>query len=72
MSTEKPELFLFVWNEFSPDYSDGLLVAIAETAEQAQKLINQSRRYEDEVNEWGPVHRFPVTKPMAFWANGGG
>ena len=46
---EKTELFLFVWDKFSPDYTDVLAVAIAETVEQAQKLINQSLRYEVKV-----------------------
>jgi hypothetical protein len=67
---EKPELFLFVWDKFSPDYTDGA-IAIAETVEQAQKLINKSLRYEVKVYEWGPVQKFPVTEPIAFWVNGG-
>lgn len=66
----KPELFLFVWDKFSPDYTDGA-IAIAETVEQAQKLINKSLRYEVKVYEWGPVQKFPVTEPIAFWVNGG-
>lgn len=68
-STENPELCMFVWEQFNPDYTDGLAVAITETVEQAQKLIEQSRGYE--VDEWGPVQKFPVTKPIAFWVNGG-
>ena len=69
MSAEKPELFLFVWDEFCPDYTDGLAVAIAETVEQAQKLVQQSIHYQ--VDDWGPVQKFPVTEPIAFWVNGG-
>lgn len=69
---EKPELFLFVWDKFCPDYTDGLAVAIAETVEQAQKLVQQSVHYEIGKDEWGPVQKFPVTEPIAFWVNGGG
>ena len=43
MSTEKPELFLFVWTCWRPDSADGVAFAIAETAEQAQKLIERRR-----------------------------
>lgn len=70
---EKPELFLFVWDEFCPDYTDGLAVAIAETVEQAEELIRQSRNSEFEAYDpWGPVQKFSVTEPIAFWVNGGG
>ena len=43
MSTEKPELFLFVWTCWRPDSADGVAFAIAETAEQARKLIQKKR-----------------------------
>jgi len=69
MSKQRPELFLFVWTEFCPDYSDGLAFAIAETVEQAQKLIEQKRGYQG--NDWGPVQQFPATEPIAFYVNGG-
>ena len=65
----KLELFLFVWTQFCPDYSSGLAVAIAETVEQAQKLIEQSRGYK--VSDWGPVQVFPANRPIAFCVNGG-
>ena len=70
MSEEKPELFLFVWDQFCTDYTDGLAVAIAETVEQAQKLIEKKR--DCRVFDWGPVQQFPVTQPIAFYADGGG
>jgi hypothetical protein len=70
MSGEKPKLFMFVWSQFCPDYTNGLAVAIAETVEQAQKLIEQRRGYE--VHEWGPVQQFPATEPIAFCVSGGG
>ena len=66
----KPELHLFVWDEFCSDYTDGLAVAIAETVEQAQKLIEKKR--DCRVFDWGPVQQFPANEPIAFCVNGGG
>ena len=68
--SEKPELFLFVWAQFCPDYTYGLAFAIAETVEQAQKLIEQKRGYRP--TDWGRVQQFPVTGPIAFHVDGGG
>ncbi len=70
MSTQNPELFMFVWDQFCSDYTNGLAVAIAETVEQAQELIEQRRGYQ--VYDWGPVKQFPVTEPIAFCVSGGG
>lgn len=70
MSTENPELSMFVWEQFNPDYTDGLAVAIAETVEQAQELVQQRQGYE--VDDWGPVQQLPVTEPIAFCVSGGG
>ncbi len=70
MGSKKPDLFLFVWDQFCPDYSDGLAVAIAETVEQAQRLVEQAKGYE--VYEWGRVQKLPVTEPIVFFVNGGG
>ena len=68
--SKKPELFLFVWTEFCTDFTDGLAFAIAETVEQAQKLIERHRGYC--VTDWGRVQQFPVTGPIAFHVDGGG
>ena len=65
----KLELFLFVWTQLCPDYSSGLAFAIAETVEQARKLIEQSRGYG--VSNWNPVQVFPASEPIAFCVNGG-
>jgi hypothetical protein len=67
--SEKPELFLFVWAQFCPDYTDGLAFAIAETVEQAQKLIEQKCGYRP--TDWGPVQQFPASEPIAFCVTGG-
>ena len=70
MSGEKPELFLFVWTEFCTDFTDGLAFAVAETVEQAQRLIERNRGCA--VTDWGRVQQFPVTGPIAFHVDGGG
>ena len=69
MSKRRPELFVFVWAQFCPDYSNGLAFAIAETVEQAQKLIKQKRGYG--ATDWGPVQQFPATELIAFCVTGG-
>ena len=61
---------LFVWEEFCPDYTDGLAFAIAETVDQAQKLITQSRGYEP--FDWGRLKEFDLSEPVAFAVSGGG
>ena len=107
MSDKTPELFLFVWDKFCSDYTDGLAFAIAETLEQAQRLIEKKRvgskcavaritnlkadggegladsQLTDALSifppadqpslgdDWGPVHRFPVTQSIAFCVSGG-
>ncbi len=61
------KLKLFVWEEFCPDYTSGLAVAIAETVHEAQDLIGR-----DYISDWGPVREFPLTEPRAFSVTGGG
>ena len=56
------KLKIFVWPHFEP-YTNGLAFAIAETAEEAQKMI------EDEYgpfSTWGEAQELPIEK-MA-WA----
>lgn len=47
----KKKLKIYVWENFSPDYTDGLAVAIAETIQEAQKLIEDARGFK--VYDWG-------------------
>ena len=37
--TIKPELKLFVWTGFNPDWTEGMAIAIAETEEEARELV---------------------------------
>lgn len=59
---------VFVWEEFSPDYYDGLAVAIAETEEQAKELVISS--HGSNPLQWGPVQVFEVSA-LAFSVPGG-
>jgi hypothetical protein len=69
-SVQSVVMRLFVWEGFCPDYTDGLAFAIAESIEQAQKLVVESRGYEP--CDWGTVREFPVTEPRAYSVSGGG
>lgn len=62
------ELKLYVWEEFCPDYSDGLAVAIASTMEEAQEEVQKILGFT--AYEWGPVQVFPIGK-KAFCVTGG-
>lgn len=61
------KLKVFVWPYFAPDYTDGLAFAIAETVEEAQKMIGDEY---GTPSTWGGVKEFPIGK-MA-WAVWGG
>ena len=41
----KSKLKLFVWTEFSPDYTSGLAFAIAKDEPEARKLVEAFRRF---------------------------
>ncbi len=61
---------LYVWTGFCPDYTDGLAVAVAESIEQAQRLVTENKGYEP--FEWGVLQVFELTEPRAFCVSGGG
>jgi hypothetical protein len=61
---------LYVWDKFSPDYSNGLAFAIAEDFEQAQRLVIETRGYDS--RDWGPVQVYTLDRPLAFSVAGGG
>jgi len=60
------KLQLFIFDEFCPDYVDGLAVAIAETEEEAKKLIEEKSGSPVNSNRWGNVRIFPLNKKIAF------
>ena len=83
MTDTKPELLLYVWEQFSPDYKDGLAFAVAETEEQAKEMIRVNlfgQEYVDkdpfclkqaERLEWGPMQVFRIDQSVAFAVIGG-
>lgn len=64
------KLMLFVWTEFSPDYSGGLAFAIAQDESEARALIELDRGYA--VYDWGDLMIYPLTSPVAKSVAGGG
>lgn len=60
---KQSQLRLFVWTEFAPDYKCGLAFALAENAEQAQSLVEQSEA--GNASDWGRVVEMEIT-PVAF------
>lgn len=62
-------LKIYVWKEFCTDYTPGLAVAIAETVQDAQKMIAKELSFEP--HEWGPCEEHPV-QPFAACVTGGG
>ncbi|KKU98267.1 MAG: hypothetical protein UY28_C0004G0005 [Candidatus Amesbacteria bacterium GW2011_GWB1_48_13] len=66
----KSKLKLFVWTEFSPDYTSGLAFAIAKDEPEARKLVEAFRGYE--VFEWGNLVIYPINHKIARCVSGGG
>ena len=60
---------LFVWKNFSPDYSGGLAFAIAKDQQEAMRLIEEERGYE--VLEWGELEVLPLGQKVARSVDGG-
>lgn len=65
----RKKLSLYIWDEFCPDYSNGLAFAIAESESDARAEIIASRKCE--VYHWGPVKVYPVNEKIAFSVSGG-
>lgn len=64
------KLTLFVWTEFSPDYSNDLVFAFAENEEQAKRLAEVELGHR--VTDWGMCRVFVYPgKPMAFCCDSG-
>ena len=64
------KLKLFVWNGFSPDYSDGLAFAIAKTEKQARKAVIEYMCYNP--SDWGDLEVRDLESPCAYGVSGGG
>jgi hypothetical protein len=66
----KKRLNLFVFAEFSPDYSDGLAFAIAEDEADAKRLIE--KRCDFKILNWGRLEIHSLSKKVARCVFGGG
>lgn len=62
-------LKLFVWTEFSPDYTSGLAVALAKDEGEARTAIVKQHGYTP--SEWGTLTVYPVSRRMAVSVAGG-
>ena len=65
----KSKLRLYVWTDFSPDYSGGLAFAIAKDEPDARKQIVEERGYD--VYNWGFLRTYPLTRRLAKSVSGG-
>lgn len=64
-------LKLYVWDEFNPDWSDGLAFAIAESEEKAKEGIEEKIGFPP--SDWGGSPSvFDIGKPISFAVSGGG
>jgi len=66
---KKPVLKLYVWDEFSPDYTKGLAFAIAKDEQDAREQI--IAKCYGEPSDWGAVKVFPLNERIAFKCYGG-
>lgn len=69
------KLKLFVWEGFSPDYSDGLAFAIAKNEKEARKLVIKeigSFPGNTGPSNWGDLTVYPLRKKIAKSVSGGG
>ena len=65
-----PTLQLYVWEEFMPDWTGGLAVAIASSEEEARaQVILQQGGYPP--SDWGLLSIHPINTPIAFAVSGG-
>lgn len=62
-------LKLFVWSGFCPDYTDGLAFAVAETEDEARKMIGKARGFDP--FEWGDLTVHSLAEKVAFAVSGG-
>lgn len=66
----KKKLKLYVWTEFSPDYTNGLAFAIAHDEGEARRLIEKRRGFE--VYTWGNLEVRRIDQCVARCVSGGG
>lgn len=65
----KHQLRLYIWEDFCPDKTAGMAVAVAETVEEAQKLVTKAHAPLP-VWDWGTLTIHDI-KPYATCIDGG-
>ena len=67
------KLKLFVWTDFSPDYTSGLAFAIAKDEASAKREVRKIHPWmADDRSDWGDLTVHLVTRPISFAVSGGG
>lgn len=66
----RKKLKLFVWTDFSPDWTSGLAFAIAKDEEEAKKLVRGEHGIVSD-REWGSLEVHELNSPIAFAVTGG-
>ncbi|MCK5012977.1 MAG: hypothetical protein KAS66_04090 [Candidatus Omnitrophica bacterium] len=70
------ELKLFIWKDFYPNYAGGLAIAVAETEEEAKKMVIESTNIDSDecrgeeygipLIEWGTLEVKPLSGGEKF------
>jgi len=70
----KKKLKLYVWTEFKVDYTPGLAFAIADSEDEAKKMLEKKgvRVFGGNYSCWGDLTVHPLTKKIAEFVYGGG
>ena len=66
----KDKLRLFVWTDFSPDYTSGIAFAIAHDETDAREQIAEYHGYNP--SDWGDLEIHPLNTRIARAVSGGG
>lgn len=66
---KRSNLKLFIWTDFSPNYTSGLAFAIAKDEAEARKLIEKERGFE--VYTWGELEIRRIDQRVARSVSGG-
>jgi hypothetical protein len=65
----KPKLKLFVWEGFSPDYTDGLAFAIAHDESEGRKMIAENHGFSP--SDWGKLSVHRLDRRCVYSVSGG-
>ena len=65
------KMYLYVWEEFEPDYTNGLAFAIAKSEKEAKKIILDKGAWHP---DWGKLRKYKLNRKtqLGFYVNGGG